>query len=187
MRRLGAASSGDMMDAVLAALTRVPDGQEWQIFERNDSWIFVRPRLTPVPTQGWKLHLAAYDTSAMELLEGAIPVIAAMRSAFKVVASLARIKELNQGFAGLSQVGKVVTIYPANDDVAVRLAQLLWRALPNFEGPAIPTDHRLAGRSVVHYRYGAFPRRFVRTRLGEIIAAIVDTDGLLVPDVRSVP
>ncbi len=175
------------MDAVLAALTRVPDGQEWQIFERNDSWIFVRPRLTPVPTQGWKLHLAAYDTSAMELLEGAIPVIAAMRSAFKVVASLARIKELNQGFAGLSQVGKVVTIYPANDDVAVRLAQLLWRALPNFEGPAIPTDHRLAGRSVVHYRYGAFHRRFVRTRLGEIIAAIVDPDGLLVPDVRSVP
>jgi hypothetical protein len=103
---------------------------------------------------------------------------------FKVIASLRRLAELNEGRGGLSQVGKFITVYPNDDAQAVRLACALDAATRGLPGPDIPSDRPLRPRSLVHYRYGGFGGRHLRTPLGEIMPALATPEGTLVPDRR---
>jgi Protein kinase domain len=111
-------------------------------------------------------------------------VIVAAGAAFKVVGSLAWLRGLNRGAAGLAQVGKFVTVYPAGDGAAVELALALGQATRGLRGPLVPSDRPLTTDAVVSYRYGAFGGAQMQTRLGEIAPALVAPDGTLVPDRR---
>src|SRR5205085_9237619 len=55
-----------------------------------------------------------------------------------------------------TQVGKIVTAYPENDDEAVSLARRLDRIWPSTAGPVVPSDLRLRDESAVYLRYGTF-------------------------------
>src|SRR5213078_1654866 len=93
---------------------------------------------------------------AVEVLDRCLAVLGGERCGFKVAASRARLRELNLGLAGATQVGKFVTVYPEDDAAAIRLADALHLATAGLEGPPIPSDRRLRPGSLVHYRYGSF-------------------------------
>src|SRR6266850_4099895 len=100
-------------------------GQQWRVEEgEGDPWIWVTG-LAEIPQQGWKLHLSATVASALTVLERALPVLLADGASFKVARSLSDLQSLNEGRAGLSQVGKFITVYPTSDAHAVHLATAL--------------------------------------------------------------
>jgi hypothetical protein len=121
---------------------------------------------------------------ALSVLARALPVLRAENVTAKVAASLTMLAELNEGWLGPSQIGKLLTVYPVDDEQAVALAALLDGVTHGFRGPLVPSDRPLRPGSLVHYRYGAFIDRPVRTPLGELVSAIVTPDGALVPDPR---
>ncbi|HEY5182258.1 MAG TPA: lanthionine synthetase LanC family protein [Dermatophilaceae bacterium] len=148
----------------------------------DGSWISLPG--AAIPTQGWKLHISATLPDALPVLARALPVLRAENVTAKVAGSLAMLAELNEGWLGPSQIGKLLTVYPVDDHEAVALADLLDGATTGLRGPSVPSDRPLRPGSLVHYRYGAFVDRPMRTPLGELVTAIGTPDGTLVPDPR---
>ena len=174
------------MTAFLAAVAEVvrstSDGA-WRI-DVEHGWIHVMRTDKPVAVQGWKLHLAASQASADDVLRRALPVLVAETASFKLTASHDELTDLNEGNGGLSQVGKFLTVYPDDEAHAVRLAVTLDDATRGLPGPRILSDRPLLRGSIVHYRYGGFGDLFVQTNLGQIVPALRAPDGSLVPDER---
>ncbi|HZB75828.1 MAG TPA: lanthionine synthetase LanC family protein, partial [Solirubrobacteraceae bacterium] len=147
-------------------------------------WILAEPAGGQLPAQGWKLHVSSYEATAAQTLQRALAPLIAANVAFKVVGSADWLRGMNLGAAGLSQVGKFITAYPADDAAAVRVAVALGDATRGLRGPRIPSDRPVEDDGVVHYRYGAFGSAEMQTLLGEILPALVDPDGCLEPDRR---
>lgn len=135
--------------------------------------------------QGWKLHVSATIGSAATVLEHVLPILKAEDAQFKVAANLGCLGDLNEGLAGLSQVGKFITIYPLDDAQAVRLAVELDRVTAGLEGPRIPSDRPLRPGSLVHYRFGGFTDLMLTDSLGQTVPALRGPSGEFVPDVRT--
>lgn len=152
--------------------------------ERRPEWLVLRHERARLRTQGWKLHITASIASAEAVLARALPLLLAEEISFKVAASLQILAELNRGEAGLSQIGKFITIYPGDDAQAIRLARALDEAIRGLRGPAIPSDRPLTPGSLVYYRYGGFAQQYLQTRAGALVLAITAPDGTLVPDRR---
>lgn len=119
-------------------------------------WLGARPRGARVPRKGWKLHVSATVGSAIDVLSRALPVLVGEGVPFKVAVSPAALAALNEGEAGISQIGKFLTVYPADDEQAVRVAAALDEATRGSRGPRVISDHELGPGSLVHYRYGRF-------------------------------
>jgi class IV lanthipeptide synthase len=83
--------------------------------------------------------------------------------------------------AGLSQVGKVITIYPSDDDQLIWLALELDKLTSKLDGPRIYSDRPVNKNSLVHYRYGTFIILTYQNAAGQIIPAIRTPDGELPP------
>ena len=172
--------------AMLAVACPAEDG--WRITRDSLSeplWLSVEPAGAEIPAQGWKLHVSADAVSAAETLECVLPVLVGGRVSFKVTATQDVLSWLNSGAAGRSQVGKFVTVYPADEGQAVRLAEALIAATSERLGPAIPSDRRFGKHSVVQYRYGTLKARWLRTPLGEFVEVLTAPDGTLARDGRS--
>jgi hypothetical protein len=149
----------------------------------NGGWISVS-HSEPTPPQGWKLHVSANEGSAVETLERVLTILLAETASFKIARSSDELNGLNEGFGGLSQVGKFITVYPGNDAQAVALAIALEQATSGLRGPLIPSDRQLRPGSVVHYRYGGFGDLFLQTPMGQILPALRTPEGEHVPDHR---
>lgn len=133
----------------------------------SDVWIHVEPRDVEMPPAGWKLHVSAIPSDAGAILRRVVPVLASERVAFKVAAREVNLYELNQGIAGRSQVGKFITVYPRDEEQAIRLAIALHETTEGLRGPRVPSDHALSPTSLVHYRYGGFVLEDERDRSPE--------------------
>jgi len=155
----------------------------WSIDVTNE-WILISNRNALMPPQGWKLHISAGLCSAEVVLCRVIPVLQAEHICFKIASSLRQLRSINHGYAGRSQVGKFITVYPEDDTQAVRLAVALDRATQGGRGPTIPSDHPLSSHSLVFYRYGSFTGHLLYTPAGAVEFAIRTTTGELVPDIR---
>ena len=133
--------------------------QTWVVSSAPDDapvWIYVDPPDAPRVSRGWKLHVSAALVTAEEVLERAASVLLDSGVAFKLAASLRVLEALNEGEAGVAQIGKFITAYPADDEEAVGLAVRLDEATSGSRGPRVPSDRPLRRGSLVHYRYGAF-------------------------------
>lgn len=134
-------------------------GQNWEVSSAPEDapvWIYVDPPDAPRVSRGWKLHVSAALVSAEEVLDRATPVLLESGVAFKLAASLRVLEALNEGEAGLAQIGKFITAYPSDDEQAIDLAARLDEATSGMRGPRVPSDRPLRQGSLVHYRYGAF-------------------------------
>jgi hypothetical protein len=145
-------------------------------------WIHVRHSDVFLPEQGWKLHISAGVSSAEAVLSRILSVLLREKAIFKVAVSAHVLASLNNGDAGLSQIGKFITVYPSDDQQAVRLAARLDEVTRGLRGPAVPSDRTLAPGSLVHYRYGSFGKRQIWTLVGQALPAIRTPEGHWIPD-----
>lgn len=129
------------------------------------------------PTQGWKLHLSVTTDAVVALANLVVPPLLESGQRFKIARDLRTVDALNSGDLGVTQIGKIVTIYPSNESCAVDLARELDRITSGLRGPVVPTDRRLNPTSCIYYRYGAFRE----PSPGEYL----DVDGRLAADHRT--
>lgn len=155
----------------------------WSL-RRTEAWIIVSQGTMELPAQGWKLHVSAGLSSAEAVLRAVLPVLCGARVSFKVASTLRQLRALNHGFAGNSQVGKFVTVYPVDAAQAVQLAVALDKATDGLRGPAVPSDRSLRVGSRVSYRYGSYRKRLMYTSAGKIASALTTPTGELVVDLR---
>lgn len=111
---------------------------------------------SPIPRQGWKLHVSATAAEAVDLVERVVPPLLSVGATFKLPADLEGLVKINAGITGTTQIGKIVTVYPASTAMLqelVRVLQPIWRS---SRGPAVPSDLQVAGGGNLYLRYGAF-------------------------------
>src|SRR5580658_7103342 len=104
--------------------------------------------------QGWILHISTVRGHIPNLLEQLLPILSSAHVPFKVVKDKETARNVLDGNLGHYQVGKVLKIYPATEDLALLLAKELVGLTKSFRGPKILTDAYLGGS--VYTRYGSF-------------------------------
>lgn len=153
------------------------------IVSTGSIWRYSRKANKSDASQGWKLHVSATVLNAHIVLERVAPLLIKRGVQFKAPASLDILRQINSGLdSSFSQVGKVFTVYPANDAEAVFLARQLHTLTRRLVAPVIPFDGRFRRKSNVYYRYGAFAPREIKLPTGSTTSAIEDPEGRLVPD-----
>ncbi|MFE5808056.1 class III lanthionine synthetase LanKC [Streptomyces sp. NPDC056491] len=163
-----------------AALAPVPAG--WQT-HRSGDWLALRPVDVRLPPQGWKIHVSACLDNAESVLERVHRYCVDRRIAFKFVPSRYLLHLRNAKYADRAASGKFLTVYPADEEQCRRIAEDLDRLLAGEPGPYILSDLRW-NDGPVHLRYGSFTLRHCYDDRGELVPAIEDPDGRLVPDQR---
>ncbi|GAB3223760.1 class III lanthionine synthetase LanKC [Glycomyces halotolerans] len=157
----------------------VPDG--WVRAEQDD-WITLRTG-RPLPAQGWKIHASAAAQSAERVLETAWDYCLEHGAQFKFLRSPNALTSRLSKYAARDSSGKLVTIYPTDEDDCERILNELGALLEGVPNPYILSDLRW-GTGPLHVRYGAFDDRYTVTDSGDVVPAITDPDGRLVPDIR---
>jgi len=145
--------------------------------------LWVRVTRPGLPASGWKLHVSATPGSYATMLRAALPVLVDTSLSFKAAASAEVVEGLNDGRYGLTQVGKVLTVYPANDDIARTLGNRLSQCLRGIEGPPVSTDAGAwSADAPVYFRYGAFDGTYRVDALGRKVRRMTLPDGTVTDD-----
>jgi Lanthionine synthetase C-like protein/Protein kinase domain len=173
---------GDLAVTGRALLAAAAD--EWS-FSVDGPWAFATPAGVRSPEQGWKLHIAATEASAADVLAATVPVLLADGVPFKFAANHKIVRLLNSTHADRASGGKFLTIYPADDAQAVRLAEACHRATEGMAGPVILSDRAYRPGSLVHYRYGGFSASPAIDPDGLVVHLIKGPDGAPLADERT--
>jgi len=158
----------------------VPDGWE---HDAGDIWMHYAPHNAALPLQGWKIHVSSCLEDAGRTLEAVWDYCVPRGLAFKFLRSesVAIMMSSKAAFRGSS--GKLVTIYPPDEDRLELVLKELDEILDGIQGPYILSDLRY-GEGPLFVRYGAFAEQHCLSSSGERVLALADADGRLVPDVR---
>jgi class IV lanthipeptide synthase len=157
-------------------LPRAPKGSMWRYHCATSRG---------APASGWKLHISATILNAATTLERIAPVLARCGVQFKAPRSLVEVMKLNSGLHHTySQIGKVITVYPRDENEAVNLAERLHQLTRRLDAPSVPFDSRFADSSNVYYRYGALSHFEITLSNGKRVSALKSPSGKLVRDVR---
>ncbi len=172
----------ELAAGVRARLQALGGGWTWRV---EAQWAYVRPVGVELPEQGWKLHVAATEASALAVLDATTPLLLAEGVPFKFAASRRYVRALNSATAARPSGGKFLTIYPLDDAQAVRLAEACHRATAGLCGPAILSDRPYRPGSLVHYRYGGFRAQPVIDADGMVVHRLRTPSGEFIPDERT--
>lgn len=149
----------------------------------SDTWMFYAPGECSLPSQGWKIHISSCMDDAERVVDAVWDYCVAQELAFKFLRSKPVVVMLNskQAFRGSS--GKLVTIYPPDENQLELVLKELDVILNGVQGPYILSDLRY-GDGPLFVRYGGFAERHCLSESGERVLALEDGAGRLVPDVR---
>src|SRR5829696_5170910 len=136
--------------------------------------------------QGWKLHVSATLLSATDTLRRCAAILGPTSTRWKAPQSLEVVRHLNAGlYHGYSQIGKIITVYAGEADIARQLASAIDEALIGSCGPAVPFDVRFRQDGVVYFRYGVIDPIEEIMVDGHKLPAIRHPSGHLEPDRRA--
>jgi serine/threonine protein kinase len=136
-------------------------------------------------TQGWMLHLSVIKTQVGTLFTKVIPLLAGEKIPFLIVKSIDTAEFLLSGHGGLTELGKIMTVFPSGEEQAVYLAKMLIRETMDFKGPEILTDYHLGG--AVYTRYGACNALLVKNAEGGVDKCMYNDRNELVRDTENIP
>ncbi len=135
--------------------------------------------------QGWVLHTSAIITQIPEMLHTIIPTLVQEQAPFKLVMDKEMARNALDGNLGLDQLGKIVSIYPMDEDSALRLAKKLVHLTQQFKGPDILTDIHLGG--TIYTRYGSIKPLALFDANGKLGKYIYNKIGELIKDPYAIP
>ncbi len=175
--------------AVLRALSSRLESSSWELSDWTDgplAWRVFRPPGMRSPAQGWKIHISAAASECPAMLRAVGGVLAELHGSFKLPRRVRDVVYLNSGDAGVTQLGKIVTVYPRNDSHAAELIRRLDAAWPSSCGPWITTDLSPRAGSAIGFRFGIFgTAEVITSATGEHHFALSGVSGEAIADVRS--
>ncbi|MGA8113691.1 MAG: class III lanthionine synthetase LanKC [Actinocatenispora sp.] len=166
-------------DFALAA-RELPTG--WRRQEHED-WLIHTPDGRSLPAQGWKIHISACLDNAERVLDSCWRYCVEQGVAFKYLRGPHILLMRNSKYAARGSSGKLVTIYPTDDADCERILTGLDALIGGEAGPYILSDLRWR-RGPLFVRYGGFASRHCLSDQGDMVPAIEDPSGTLVPDRR---
>jgi serine/threonine protein kinase len=158
----------------------VPDG--WRREDQDDWLVFVPPD-PDIPMQGWKIHVSAGMDNAERILDTVWEYCVPRCIEFKFLRSMPALWLRSSKYAPRGYSGKLVTIYPPDDAACETVLRELGGLLDGEPGPYILSDLRW-GNGPLYVRYGGFTGRYCVSDGGQVVLAIADDTGKLVPDRR---
>jgi hypothetical protein len=158
----------------------IPTG--WRRQEQDD-WLIFAPEGIDLPMQGWKIHVSACLENADEVLEAVWDYCVPRTIEFKFLRSMPALWLRSSKYAPRGYSGKLVTIYPPDDAACEKVLVELGEILDGQPGPYILSDLRWAN-GPLYVRYGGFTGRYCVAEGGQVVLAIADNTGTLVPDRR---
>lgn len=151
---------------------------------RLGEWQVQMPPGDPLPAQGWKIHVSASSENAERVLGRLFDYCVPRQLSFKFLRSPLALHLRNAKYAPRGASGKLATIYPTGDASCEHTLAELNDLIGGEPGPYILSDLRY-GEGPLYVRYGGFTKRHCRDAGGELVPAIEDDTGQLVPDVRA--
>lgn len=158
----------------------VPDGWQSSDFE---SWLLLQPAAAGMPVQGWKIHVSACLDNADEILELVWDYCVTNLIPFKYQRNRAALLLANAKYAHRGSSGKFITVYLRDESQLEHVLVELDAQLHGAPGPYILSDLRWAD-GPLYVRYGGFAPRYCLGDTGQLVLAIADPKGQLVPDRR---
>jgi hypothetical protein len=160
---------------------RPPAG--WRRTERH-VWIGYHPVDIDLPEQGWKIHVSGTPDNAVTVLDTVWEFCVAHSLSFKFLRSIEILRYVNSKNASRASSGKLITIYPQNQQQLDLVLSELAGLLAGTRGPHILSDLRWQD-GPLYLRYGAFLSRYCTLPdTDDIVESITGPDGRPVPDVR---
>ncbi|MFJ6200119.1 class III lanthionine synthetase LanKC [Micromonospora sp. NPDC092111] len=157
-----------------------PPGWESEV---KDDWLVHAPVGGTLPTQGWKIHVSARLENAERVLARVMDYCQPRGIPFKHLRGPRMLLMRNSKYARRGGSGKFVTVYPRDDAELELAAKELAALLDGEQGPYVLSDLRY-GDGPVYLRYGGFAARYCLSPEGQVVPAIEDPTGTLVPDRR---
>lgn len=159
-----------------------PPAPGWER-EVKDDWLVHGPVAGSLPSQGWKIHVSARLDNAERVLARVMDYCEPRGIPFKHLRGPRMLLMRNSKYARRAASGKFVTVYPRDDAELELTAKELAALLDGETGPYILSDLRY-GDGPVYLRYGGFAARYCISPDGQVVPAIEDATGTLVPDRR---
>ncbi|SCG70591.1 class III lanthionine synthetase LanKC [Micromonospora halophytica] len=163
-----------------AADRPLPDGWECEV---KDDWLIHGPVDGALPHQGWKIHVSARLENAERVLGRVMDYCQPRGIPFKHLRGPRMLLMRNSKYARRGGSGKFITVYPRDDAELELTAKELAALLDGEQGPYVLSDLRY-GDGPVYLRYGGFAARYCVSDDGQVVPAIEDPTGTLVPDRR---
>lgn len=152
--------------------------------EPSDDWLVYAPEAASLPPQGWKIHVSACLDNAERVLARVWDYCVSRGLSFKFLRDPRVLLLRNAKYAHRGSSGKLVTIYPRDETELELACKELAERLDGEPGPYILSDLRY-GAGPVYVRYGGFAARYCHGEDGQVVPAIEDPTGTLVPDHRA--
>lgn len=146
-------------------------------------WVYLRPRHATLPPQGWKIHVSAHPENAEKVLERAWEYCCRHHLPFKFLYGPEQLKKVNAKYTDRGSSGKFITVYTSDTEQLHHVLLGLDELLSGEEGPYILSDIRWR-LGPLYVRYGAYTPRFCSNDDGDMVPALQNRQGKLVPDVR---
>nr|MDT0661797.1 class III lanthionine synthetase LanKC [Micromonospora sp. DSM 115978] len=146
-------------------------------------WVSLRPDGYELPEQGWKIHISATLDNADRLCGLVWDYCVQRRIPFKHLRDRNMLLALNAKYAARGSSGKLITIYPADDEQFSTIVTDLAKLTEGESGPYILSDLRI-GDGPVYVRYGAFVQMDCLDANGEWVSGFRLPDGTIEPDQR---
>lgn len=160
----------------------LPEG--WDQFPKGEWIVCVPPAGMVLRAQGWKIHISSCLANADDVLALVWKYCVDRKISFKYLRGRATLLMRNAKYATRGGSGKFITIYPPDDTELELILSQLGSLLEGQPGPYILSDLRY-GDGPLYVRYGGFTERYCEDESGELVAAIEDASGRLIPDRRT--
>ncbi|AGM02967.1 class III lanthionine synthetase LanKC [Amycolatopsis keratiniphila] len=171
--------TGDVADDFASLLPAPEDG--WRTGVRG-VWRLLHPVARNLPLQGWKIHVSAGLDNAERVLVKVHEHCVEHAVSYKHLRSRTTLLARNSKYAPRDGSGKLLTLYPADNNELERVLVALSAKLDGEPGAYILSDLRY-GAGPLYVRYGGFAEQWVELD-GKRVLAIRKPDGTLVPDKR---
>lgn len=157
---------------------------DWKV-TRKGVWLGLSSGKSPLPVQGWKIHLSARQADSAEMLRRVAPFLISRGVPFKFLLDRRILAMANSKSWPRGASGKFMTVYPTDESECRFLLGELAGLTENFEGPYILSDRRYKKSKVVFYRYGGILLNSILNGDGTKSPVLVAPSGQTVPDLRA--
>lgn len=126
---------------------------EVSTYHEEDIWAYPNYAHQIISNYGWKIHISAILTNAVQIATKFFELNHKYHFDFKILSSIPYLEQINMGYLGNSQVGKFITIYPKQNK-ATETLELLYYYFHDDIGIQVGSDISYKLSSNVYYRYG---------------------------------
>ncbi|SFF77085.1 Lanthionine synthetase C-like protein [Actinacidiphila alni] len=153
-------------------------------FHRNGIWWSHRHN-EELPEQGWKIHVSSSHRTVRQVATTVIGHLVARSIDFKIALDLNIFEMLNSKAMARGSAGKLITVYPADEDQFRTCLDELAALLEGAEGAYILSDMRFRDSKALYFRYGQFLPTHTVDVMGRHVPHITGPEGPE-PDERAI-